>query len=243
VDRKSLKPSEISGNSSKQEILKMAKETGLRTDFVDRLEQEWQKKRFAFSTLPLAICARVQRAAFYFETHIAGLAAVCGLNPREFRALSALWRSGPPFALNPIQLLEEYFIPAATLTRQVDRLVSLGLVERTSDPDDRRAVLIKLTPRGHKLVDDAMRQNTVNQPVIKALEELQTRDLETLNQLLRSVLLLFEERASLRSARPRSSRQRVVQGPSKVPGHRPRLVKSLKNRRRPVTLRPTQAAP
>jgi DNA-binding MarR family transcriptional regulator len=224
-------------------MFKMAKQTGLRTDFVDRLEQEWQKKRFGFSTLPLAVCARVQRAAYYFETHIAGLADVCGLNPREFRALSALWRSGPPFALNPIQLLEEYFIPAATLTRQIDRLAALGLVERTSDPDDRRAVLIKLTPRGHKLVDDAMRQNTANQPVIKALEELDTRDLETLNQLLRSVLLLFEERASLRSARPRSPRQRIVLSQSKMTGHRPRIVKSLKNRSRRVTLRPTQAAP
>ena len=71
----------------------MAKETCLRTDFVDRLEQEWQRKRFGFFTLPLAICARVQRSADYFETHIAGLAALCGLNPREFRALSALWRS------------------------------------------------------------------------------------------------------------------------------------------------------
>jgi len=224
-------------------MFKMAKETGLRTDFVDRLEQEWQKKHFDFSTLPLAICARVQRAAYYFETHIAGLAAVCGLNPREFRALSALWRSGPPFALNPIQLLEEYFIPAATLTRQVDRLAALGLVERTSDPDDRRAVLIKLTQRGHKLVDDAMRHNTVNQPVIKALEELDNRKLESLNQLLRSVLLLFEERASLRSARPRSPRQRIVQSPSKMTGHRPRIVKSLKNPGRRVSLRPPQVAP
>jgi DNA-binding MarR family transcriptional regulator len=224
-------------------MLKMVKETGLRTDFVDRLEQEWQKKHFGFSTLPLAICARIQRAAYYFETHIAGLAAICGLNPREFRALSALWRSGPPFALNPIQLLEEYFIPAPTLTRQIDRLAALGLVERTSDPDDRRAVLIKLTQRGHKLVDDAMRQNTVNQPVIKALEELGTRELQSLNQLLRSVLLLFEARASLRSARPRSPRQRIAQSPSKMISNRPRIVKTLKNRSRRVSLRPMHDAP
>lgn len=224
-------------------MLKTPKKLGLQTDFVDRLEQEWQKKHFAFSTLPLAICARVQRAAYYFETHIAGLAGVCALNPREFRALSALWRSGAPFALNPTQLLEEYFIPAATLTRQIDRLAALGLVERTSDPDDRRAVLIKLTQRGHKLVDDAMRQTTANQPVIKALEELDIRDLESLNQLLRSVLLLFEERASLRSARPRSPRQRVVKTQSKMTGHWPRIVKSLKNRSRRVSVRSKQVAP
>ena len=54
----------------------MAKHVGLPADFVDRLEQEWEKKHFKFSSLPLAICARVQRAAYYFETHIARLAEI-----------------------------------------------------------------------------------------------------------------------------------------------------------------------
>jgi DNA-binding MarR family transcriptional regulator len=208
---------------------------------VDRLEEEWRKKHFNFSTLPLAICARVQRAAYYFETHIAGLASLCALNTREFRALSALWRSGPPFALNPMQLLEEYFIPAATLTRQIDRLVALGLVTRTSDSDDRRAVLIKLTQPGHKLVDDAMRQSTANQPVMRSLQEFDTRDLESLNRLLRRVLVLFEERASLRSVRPRSPRQRIDRRQSKVTTGR-RSARGLNNTNRRVGLGHTQSA-
>src|SRR5579885_2132729 len=127
-------------------------------DFVDRLEDEWRKKLFNFSMLPLAVGARLQRAAFYIESHIARLAASCGLNSREFMAISALWRSGPPFALNPMQLLEEYFVPAATLTRQLDRLEQIGLVERRPDLQDRRAVLVELTAKGHKLVDHAMRR-------------------------------------------------------------------------------------
>ena len=219
----------------------MPRGTDSRTDFVDRLEEEWRKKHFNFSTLPLAICARVQRAAYYFETHIAGLASLCALNTREFRALSALWRSGPPFALNPMQLLEEYFIPAATLTRQIDRLVALGLVTRTSDSDDRRAVLIKLTQRGHKLVDDAMRQSTANQPVMRSLQEFDTRDLESLNRLLRRVLVLFEERASLRSVRPRSARKRIDHRQSKVTTGR-RSARGLNNTNRRVGLGHTQSA-
>jgi len=225
----------------KRRTSKMPRGTDSRTDFVDRLEQEWRKKHFNFSTLPLAICARVQRAAYYFETHIAGLASLCALNTREFRALSALWRSGPPFALNPMQLLEEYFIPAATLTRQIDRLVALGLVTRTSDSDDRRAVLIKLTQRGHKLVDDAMRQSTANQPVMRSLQEFDTRDLESLNRLLRRVLVLFEERASLRSVRPRSARQRIDHRQSKVTTGR-RSARGLNNTNRRVGLGHTQSA-
>ncbi len=186
----------------------MAKSSSARTDFVDRLEEQWRKKRFDFSTLPLAISARVQRAASYFQAQIGRVAASRGLNVREFMALTALWRSGPPFALNPMQMLEEYFIPAATLTRQLDRLTALGLVKRTLDPHDRRAVLVRLTPKGHKLVEDAMHRHTANQPEFEALEQLNGSELETLNRLLRKVLLRFEGQTTLRSARPRSPRQK-----------------------------------
>jgi DNA-binding MarR family transcriptional regulator len=173
------------------------------SDFVDRLEEEWRKKRFGFSAMPLAISARIQRAAFYLEAEIGRLAAESRLSAREFMALSALWRSGPPFALNPMQMLEEYLIPAATLTRKIDRLESLGLVERKSDPNDRRAILVQLTARGHEVVDDVVIRQRTSQKVI---ERLNKPELKNLNQLLRKLLLMFEEETSLRSARPPARR-------------------------------------
>lgn len=42
-------------------------------------------------------------------------------------------------------------VPAPTLTKLVDRLVSSNLVHRRSDPQDRRRVLVLLTPRGRAL--------------------------------------------------------------------------------------------
>jgi DNA-binding MarR family transcriptional regulator len=187
----------------------MVREKSLRTDFVERLEQQLRKKRFNFSTVPLAISARMQRGAFYFQAGIGRLAASNGLNPREFMVLSALWRSGPPFALHPMHLLEESFIPAATLTRQLDRLTAKGLVQRTVDPDDHRAILVRLTPSGHKLVDDAARHHTMDQPEFQALRQLSERELDSLNRLLRKVLLEFEQQTTLRSARPRTRRHQV----------------------------------
>lgn len=102
-----------------------------------------------------------------------------------------------------MQLLEKYFIPAATLTRQIDRLESLGLVERKSDPNDRRAILVQLTSRGHEVVDDVVLRQSTNQKVIEGLNKAQ---LKTLNLLLRKLLLMFEEQTTLRSARPPSLR-------------------------------------
>lgn len=43
----------------------------------------------------------------------------------------------------------------STVSRYVKRLEDLGLVERTADPDDRRASLLALTPQGHQALHDA----------------------------------------------------------------------------------------
>lgn len=44
----------------------------------------------------------------------------------------------------------------AAASQMVDRLVQQGLLERSTDPDDRRAKRIGLTPLGHRLLDDAI---------------------------------------------------------------------------------------
>jgi DNA-binding MarR family transcriptional regulator len=42
-------------------------------------------------------------------------------------------------------------LPAPSVTRLIDRMVTGGLVHRTADPGDRRRVLVHLTPRGRTL--------------------------------------------------------------------------------------------
>lgn len=42
-------------------------------------------------------------------------------------------------------------LPAPSLTRLIDRMVSDNLVHRTADPGDRRRVLVHIAPRGERL--------------------------------------------------------------------------------------------
>jgi DNA-binding MarR family transcriptional regulator len=44
-------------------------------------------------------------------------------------------------------------ITNAAASQAVDRLVQLGLIKRTEDPDDRRAKKLALTPDGHALIE------------------------------------------------------------------------------------------
>lgn len=54
------------------------------------------------------------------------------------------------------EIAKSLSISSAMMTRIIDRLESKGLVSRTSDPNDRRAIRVKLTSRG-KVVSRKMR--------------------------------------------------------------------------------------
>ena len=73
----------------------------------------------------------------------------------EFDVLAALRRAGGDYELSPGRLLKETLVTSGTMTNRVDRLAARGFVERLPDPNDRRGVLVRLTPEGREAVDGA----------------------------------------------------------------------------------------
>ena len=71
------------------------------------------------------------------------------LTPSKIRALDLLSEHG---GLRVGELADRVGIDDATATRLVDRLEQIGVVGRTSEPGDRRATTVALTPAGEKLV-------------------------------------------------------------------------------------------
>jgi DNA-binding MarR family transcriptional regulator len=55
-------------------------------------------------------------------------------------------------------LAEQLDVSPSTATRVCDRLVDKKLVRRRIDDEDRRAVLVDLTPRGRKLIEQVMQR-------------------------------------------------------------------------------------
>ena len=53
---------------------------------------------------------------------------------------------------------ERFDVSAAAASQLVDKLVQAGYIERTEDPSDRRAKLLKLSAKGAKLVDDGTQE-------------------------------------------------------------------------------------
>ncbi|MBV8929535.1 MAG: MarR family transcriptional regulator [Mycobacteriaceae bacterium] len=78
-----------------------------------------------------------------------------------------------------------------TMTMQVRRLEDAGLVTRTVDPDDARAVLIRITPRGVRaLAEVRAERGAVIDP---DLEQLEPQERETLAAAVRIMRRLVDE--------------------------------------------------
>ncbi len=71
------------------------------------------------------------------------------LDSSTYPVISGLARFGP---LSAAQLAEEIGIDRSVVSRHATRLEAAGLVERSPDPDDGRAVLLVLTDAGTQAV-------------------------------------------------------------------------------------------
>jgi DNA-binding MarR family transcriptional regulator len=76
------------------------------------------------------------------------------------------------------------------MTNRIDRLVERMLVERRTDPNDGRGILVTMTPSGRERVDAAISQLLGAESEL--LDGLSTADQERLAGLLRKLSLDFD---------------------------------------------------
>lgn len=155
-------------------------------DEVDGLVEAWRRERPDLDSSPMEVLSRVTRLAHYLDRHRRTAFARHNLESWEFDVLAALRRSGDPYQLSPGQLLRETMVTSGTMTNRVDRLAARGLVTRTDRPEDRRGVLVRLSPEGKSTVDAAITDLLVAEHQILAVLPSAQRDqlAESLRQLI-----------------------------------------------------------
>jgi DNA-binding MarR family transcriptional regulator len=87
-------------------------------------------------------------------------------------------------------LTRQLLVTAGNVTGVVDRLAGLGLVERRPVPEDRRAVRVRLTPRGRHLAQRALPRH--KKEVTALLDGVSQDDLARLRDLLGTVARALE---------------------------------------------------
>jgi DNA-binding MarR family transcriptional regulator len=84
------------------------------------------------------------------------------LSPVAYSMLVALNDSGPRRASD---LVDQFSIDKGAVSRQVGALLDLGLIERSPDPEDRRAAILAITDEGSRrlaTIADSRRREVID---------------------------------------------------------------------------------
>jgi DNA-binding MarR family transcriptional regulator len=165
-------------------------------DHVDGIVESWRRERPDLDVAALALLARLFRTAHLADTALAQQLAGHELDRGWFDVLAALRRAGPPYALNPTQLMRTMMLSSGGMTKRLDRLAEAGLIERVADPNDRRGTLVKLTRRGKTTIDRLLPVHLSNEEQL--LAPLSPKQQRTLDDLLRALLANLESSTSQR---------------------------------------------
>ncbi|HEV7445359.1 MAG: MarR family transcriptional regulator [Gammaproteobacteria bacterium] len=112
----------------------------------------------------------------------------------DMRVLFALRRAGKPYARRPTDLFRALLVTSGAITKQVDRLIQLGLVVReTEESDDNARFRIQLTPTGLRITNQATELLSTRSPIAPGLRALSRSERATLERLLPKVLIAIEE--------------------------------------------------
>lgn len=101
-----------------------------------------------------------------------------GITPGQYGVLNCLWTHKE---LTPKQIGEILHLEASSISGILDRMQKSGLIERMTDPDNRRAVLVSPTQKAMEL----------QLPVGKIIDEMNTYVMESFSDQEREALLQY----------------------------------------------------
>ena len=160
-------------------------------DVVDLMMEAWQRELPGLDSSALAVVGRIFVLAQELEQRVGRVLAEFELTLGQFDILATLRRQGPTGRLTPKQLLASVMLTSGGMTSRLDGLEQLGLINRTPDPEDRRGVVIELTPKGRKKIERAAAARFAE--AAQAIEPLKQAEQKALTQLLRKWLVGLDE--------------------------------------------------
>jgi DNA-binding MarR family transcriptional regulator len=159
--------------------------------------REWRIRHPDLDFTALEVVARLLRAAHHLQSRLDEVAAAYGLSHTgDLDVLLDLDRAGPPHERRPSELAEAQQVTAGGMTVRLNRLQKTGLVERRPTPNDGRGVLVRLTPLGLDLAEDALPH--VLETHVMAVQALGSAEKSQLADLLRELLLTLGDAPTLR---------------------------------------------
>lgn len=136
-----------------------------------------------------AVADALHSAAIHLLRGVRKEDAHTGVGPARLSALSVLVFAGP-MRLTDLAHIEQVKPP--TMTKVIAGLEAGGLVQRRGDPEDARAVRLKATARGAKLLQEGRRRR-----VKRLAAALQTLTSDELDMLARAAAIVDRVSATI----------------------------------------------
>ncbi len=150
-------------------------------DPVEASRELWVEQGWTDSADGMAAVLSVMRAEQIFLNAATDILRPMGLTFARYQVLGMLRWTGP---LTLGKLGHRLWITPATVTNAIDRLEAAELCRRSSHPDDARATLAEITPKGRKLFDRAVAELNVK---LFGAVGLSSNELSQLVRLVRKI--------------------------------------------------------
>lgn len=141
------------------------------------------KKRNPFASVEQEAMLAIMRTSDLLENRMARLLREHGLTMSQYNVLRILRGEGKP--MRCLEVAERMIQVAPAMTRVVEQLVSLGLINKTQSSADRRIFTLELKPKAIRLLDG------LDQPVLdlhaSLMRGVKKSDLESLLQTLDAI--------------------------------------------------------
>jgi MarR family transcriptional regulator, 2-MHQ and catechol-resistance regulon repressor len=125
-----------------------------------------------------------QAFSSYSDSHVRQF----DLTPAQFDVIATL---GNTNGLSMGEIGEKTLITKGTLTGVIDRLIQKQLVTREVPTDNRRNVIVQLTPQGQQIFEQSFPSHIAH--LKECFDRLQTTELETLTGLLVQLKQAFQK--------------------------------------------------
>jgi len=156
-----------------------------RLNFSREAVDGWNRLRPGDDLFGLGVVQRLVWSGRLAEELLEKTAIVSGLRRRGDYEVLALLRRAEPVLLSPLQVAQQLQTSQSGMTGKLDRLERQGLIYRSPDPEDRRAIRLGITDSGRALIDEAFTTSlSVYQSMLSEFSPTEVKNLEALLEKL-----------------------------------------------------------
>lgn len=157
------------------------------TTFPEAIAAGWARERPDLKDTGLSVTVRLRALTMEIDHQFSKIAAQEGVQLEDMLLLFALRRRGPPYCLRPTEICAMLSITSGAATYRIDRLVKGELCEREPDPLDRRSYLLRVSPKGMRVIDHTVEAVAAASDLALRGAGLSPSQLATFLELLRRV--------------------------------------------------------